>query len=138
MEIKRTKLYLRETSHSHRCIVCDAVMPCDSPDDPQSCFLSALACGSCDDAVQDPDASSIFNLQDADGRDRFADILQGDDSPRDVSDDRDGVDLFDDIFSGDNCGQNEEWFADTRFDPKSSAQSPGRKTTKKKKRRGRR
>ncbi len=136
MEIKRTKLYLGETSHSHRCIVCNvcnAEMPCDSPDDPQSCFLSALTCGSCDDAVQDYDASSIFNPQDADGRDLFEDILQGD-----ASDDRDGVDLFEDIFSGDNCGLNEEWFADTRYDPKRSTQSTGRKTTKKKKRRGRR
>ena len=39
--------------HTHQCINCQAEIPCDSPDDPQGCFVSTLTCGSCDDTVVD-------------------------------------------------------------------------------------
>lgn len=70
------------TSHSHQCIVCSSAIPCDSPDDPQGCFVSALTCGICDDAVNnfDGDVDNYEELVD-DLADKvgYEDILQDND-----------------------------------------------------------
>ena len=52
METKRTPLYLGESSHTHRCAVCETDISCDSPEDPQGCMVNALTCGDCDDISQ--------------------------------------------------------------------------------------
>ena len=33
-----TKLSLGTTSHSHRCVICEAEIPCDNPEDAQDCL----------------------------------------------------------------------------------------------------
>ena len=38
-----TKLSLGTTSHSHRCVICEAEIPCDNPEDAQYCLVSAAA-----------------------------------------------------------------------------------------------
>ena len=119
-----TKLSLGTTSHSHRCLVCDAQIPCDSPEDPQDCLVSALICGDCDDVEQVQgdedfsevhDTSNVFSLrglpppgpEDGAAPDLFADIFQvesvsgglrrGEDSPMDASGDQGIADPFEDI-----------------------------------------
>ena len=53
--VKRSSLFEAKTDHIHQCVSCGAEIPCDSPEEPQDCLVTALTCGSCDDAGQSPD-----------------------------------------------------------------------------------
>ena len=73
MEIKRTPLYLGDSTHTHRCVVCDAEIRCESPDDPQGCLVNALSCGDCDEPFQGKDGVGDVEAQE------FPDLSQGND-----------------------------------------------------------
>ena len=151
METKRTPLYLGESSHTHRCAVCETDIPCDSPEDPQGCMVSALTCGDCDDISQtlpstgsgdyepddgfmpqDSDADNTYRDQDT--ADSFEDLLQGDDHRVEHYD---AVDSFTSILESDNR-VNEDWVPDPQTRPEIPTAPPVRMTTKSKKRRGKR
>ena len=53
--VKRSSLFEAKTDHIHQCVSCGAEIPCDSPEEPQDCLVTALTCGSCDDAGQNSD-----------------------------------------------------------------------------------
>ena len=146
-----TKLSLGTTSHSHRCVICEAEIPCDNPEDAQDCLVSALTCGNCDDISQtlpstgsgdyepddgfeskDSDANDVSRDQDL--ADSFEDLLQGD---YHRIEDYDAVDSFTSILESDNR-VNEDWVPDPQTRPERPTAPPVRMTTKSKKRRGKR
>ena len=151
METKRTPLYLGESSHTHRCAVCETDIPCDSPEDPQGCMVNALTCGDCDDISQtlpstgsgdyepddgfmpqDSDADNTYRDQDT--ADSFEDLLQGDDHR---IEDYDAVGFFESMLQG-NDHSDEEWFPEAQTKPENPSTSPARRGGWKKKGRGKR
>ena len=45
-----------DNSHTHRCVVCDAQIPCDNPEDAQLCEVGARICAPCEEDFRDQDA----------------------------------------------------------------------------------
>ena len=133
METKRTPLYLGESSHTHRCAVCETDIPCESPEDPQGCMVSALTCGDCDGFMpQDSDADDTYRDQDT--ADSFEATLQ-DNGHR--IEDYDAIDFFESMLQG-NDHSDEEWFPEAQTKPENPSTSPARRGGWKKKGRGKR
>ena len=151
METKRTRLYLGESSHTHRCAVCETDIPCDSPEDPQGCMVSALTCGNCDDISQtfpstgygDYEPDDGFMPQDSDADDSYRDQDTADSFEATLQDnghrieDYDAIDFFDPTQEGDRP-EDEEWFPEAQTKPENPSTSPARRGGWKKKGRGKR
>ena len=135
-----TRPVLAETSHTHRCVVCDTQIPCDSPEDPQDCLVGALTCGDCDDIPQDLpltesgdfDPDDSFVSQDSDAANGFEDMMPGNGHR---ADDYDAVDFFEATLKSDDH-RDEEWFPEPQTRPQSPNKPSGRSGSKSKKGRG--
>ena len=146
-----TKLSLGTTSHSHRCVICEAEIPCDNPEDAQDCLVSALTCGNCDDISQtlpstgsgDYEPDDGFMPQDSDADDTYRDQDTADSFEATLQDnghrieDYDAIYFFDPTQEGDSP-EDEEWFPEPQTRPERPIAPLVRKATKSKKQRGKR
>ena len=133
-------------THTHRCVICDAPIPCDSPDAPQDCLVSALTCSSCEDISQDWDGGDAFTPQvNGVGVDYFQDICPSQGDEANVSQAHDSVDnlricyrtgLVSDTEA--MTAGDEEWVPDLQTRPERPSQPPVRTTARRKKGRGQR
>ena len=146
-----TKLSLGTTSHSHRCVICEAEIPCDNPEDAQDCLVSALTCGNCDDIFQtlpstgfgDYEPDDGFMPQDSGADDTYRDQDTADSFEATLQDnghrieDYDAVGFFESMLQG-NDHSDEEWFPEAQTKPENPSTSPARRGGWKKKGRGKR
>ena len=68
-----------DNSHAHRCVVCDAQIPCDNPEDAQLCEVGTTICAPCEEGFRDQ-----YSGEPSDDRDRarlwddgFDEMLKG-------------------------------------------------------------
>ena len=68
-----------DNSHTHRCVVCDAQIPCDNPEDAQLCEVGARICAPCEEDFRDQDAREPSDDRDRASHDDFDEMLKGED-----------------------------------------------------------
>ena len=74
-----------DNSHAHRCVVCDAQIPCDNPGDAQLCEVSAAICLPCEEGFRDQDSGEPSHdrerarLGEEESDDGFDEMLKGED-----------------------------------------------------------
>ena len=83
--MRRNRTDPGDNSHTHRCVVCDAQIPCDSPGDAGQCEVSALTCAPCEEGFRDQDSGEPSDdgdrarLGDEASDDGFDEMLKGED-----------------------------------------------------------
>ena len=72
-------------SHTHGCVVCDAQIPCDNPEDAQLCEVGTTICAPCEEGFRDQDSGEPSDdrdrarLWDDASHDDFDEMLKGED-----------------------------------------------------------
>lgn len=83
--MNRTIIAPGGNSHTHRCMVCDTQIPCDSPEDAGQCEMSALTCAPCEEDFRDQDSGEPSDdqerarLGDDASDDDFDEMIKGED-----------------------------------------------------------
>ena len=127
--VKRTLLYEAKTGHFHQCVSCGAEFPCDSPEELQDCLVTALTCGSCDDAGQSPDDLDFPEAEDG------AEDEWGESLPDETAKARAGAsdDDFFDALLREEDRRGEDSFGSPQVKPRDGGTSTFKTTTRTKK-----
>ena len=74
-----------DNSHTHGCVVCDAQIACDNPEDAQLCEVGAMICAPCEEGFRDQDSGEPSDdrertrLGEEESDDGFEEMFRGED-----------------------------------------------------------